>query len=214
MHYKRSDEKTWQPDSDRFDAVLQAGFNRVIVEVAAPRDKRAFHLRFRRKAESVEHESLIQAALAQSGDAERGRKVFFDEARAQCSRCHRLGDRGERIGPELTGIGSRFPRIHLIESILDPSRNVAPGFQTLALTLADGKVQTGIKVSETEQTITVADNQGKLHLIRRPDIEEAALTSTSTMPDGLTKQLTQAEFIDLITFLVNQVEPAAGAAGR
>jgi hypothetical protein len=58
---------------------------------------------------------LTQSALTRAGDRERGRKLFFDVDKSLCLRCHRLGDQGERMGPELTGVGSRFSRIYVLE---------------------------------------------------------------------------------------------------
>jgi quinoprotein glucose dehydrogenase len=146
----------------------------------------------------------VQAALTRAGNAERGKTVFFDTAKAQCSKCHRIGDQGERIGPELTGVGSRFSRIHIVESILEPSRTVTPGYQTFAVALRDGRVLAGIKVSETEATLVLADNQGQKHILAKADIEEQRAQTQSTMPDGLTKQLTVDQFVDLLAFLVSQ----------
>src|SRR5262249_45503821 len=150
----------FQPDADRFPATLPRGLNRVLVEVAAP-DKGVaeFHLRFRRRSSTGEHERLVEAALTRKGDPESGRQGLFDAEKSQCVKCHRLGDQGERIGPELTGVGSRFSRVYLIESILEPSRTIAPSFETLVVALKDGRVFTGVKVEENETTLTLGDTQ-------------------------------------------------------
>jgi len=174
------------------------------VQLATARDAAEFHVRFRRKSSTAELERLVQAALARSGNAERGRKLFFDETKTQCSKCHRIGDQGERIGPELTGVGDRFARIHMVESILEPSRTVAPGYQTLAVVLRDGRLISGIKLADSEETLTLADNQGKQHLLARSEIEQQLAQPQSTMPDGLTKLLSVNEFVDLIAFLGSQ----------
>src|SRR5207237_378908 len=100
---------------------------------------------------------------------QRGRQLFLDAEKSLCLKCHRLGDRGERIGPELTGVGSRFSRIYLVESILEPSRTIAPSYGTLGITLQNGKVLTGVKVAETATTITLADNQGQKHTLAKAD---------------------------------------------
>lgn len=202
--HERAEAGPYQPDSDRFDGTLDSGLNRLVVQVAASKDNTEFHVRYRRKSSTAGHEQLIQAALTRTGNAERGGKVFFDTAKAQCSKCHRIGDLGERIGPELTGIGKRFSRIHIVESILEPSRTVTPGFQTLTLALQDGRVLTGLKVSETETSIVLGDNQGQKHTLAKAAIEEQKLQPQSTMPDGLTKLLTVDQFVDLIAFLVSQ----------
>jgi putative heme-binding domain-containing protein len=202
--HQRNEPRGFQPDSERFDAALRKGPNRLLVLVSAAKGGAAFHLRFRRKSSTAEHEKLARAALARPGDAGRGRKLFFDVEKSQCLKCHRLGDQGERIGPELTGVGSRFSRVHIIESILEPSRSIAAGFQTVTVVLKNGRVVSGIRVAEEETTITLGDNQGQKHVLAKRDIEEQQPQPASTMPDGLEKRLTADEFVDLIAFLAGQ----------
>jgi putative heme-binding domain-containing protein len=161
-------------------------------------------MRFRPVSSRIEHEKLTQAALNRSGNPKRGRAVFFNIDKSQCLKCHRLGDKGERIGPELTGVGARFSRVYLIESILDPSRTIAPSYQTQLVVLADGRQLMGVKVAETEKTITLADKDGKKHQLSRVDIEDQQVLPQSTMPDGLEKRFTEQEFIDLIAFLASE----------
>jgi putative heme-binding domain-containing protein len=164
-------------------------------------------LRFRRKGSTAELEKLVQAALTRQGNAARGREVFFSKE-AQCSKCHRVGDAGERIGPELTGVGGRFSKIHIIESILEPSRTVTPGFQSLAVRLLDGRVLTGVRVTETRDALTSADQQGQKHVLPISEIDVQQPQAKSTMPDNLAQQLSQTQFLDLIAFLTSQKEGA------
>src|SRR5262249_61874673 len=133
-------------------ADLTKGDNRVLVRASSASGAVEFHLSFRRKSATAAHEKLTQAALAQPGNAERGRAVFLNAEKSLCIKCHRVGDVGELIGPELTGIGARFGRVYLVESILDPNRTVVPGFATLRIELKDDRVLTGVKVTETETT--------------------------------------------------------------
>jgi putative heme-binding domain-containing protein len=198
--------RPFQPDAERFEAVLEKGWNRVFVQVSDPQGDAEFHLRLRPKRSIAEQEQLTQAALTRPGSAERGRALFLDAQKSQCLLCHRLGEQGERIGPELTGVGDRFSRIHLIESILEPSRTIAPSYQTVVVALKDGRVLTGLKVAETESLLTLADNQGKKHPIAKSDIDDQRSSPLSTMPEGLAKRLTPEEFVDLIAFLASQKE--------
>jgi len=195
-----------RPDGDQFDATLSSGLNRVLVRVEPSNGEAAFHLRFRRKSSTVEQERFTQAALSRIGNADRGRQLFLDATKSQCIKCHRLSEQGEKICPELSGIGLRFSKIHLVESILQPSRTIAAGFQTLSLVLSDGRVLTGIKIGETDAELTLADNQGKKVTLKKADIEEQQIQPTSTMPEGLEKKLTVNEFVDLIAFLAAQRE--------
>jgi putative heme-binding domain-containing protein len=166
-------------------------------------------VRFRRLGSSAEHERLIQYTLQTTGNADRGREVFANAEKSLCGKCHRIGERGEKIGPELTGIGSRFSRVHLIESILEPSRSIAPSYETVAVALSTGRIVAGVRVTEDEQTLTLADDQGRSHPIAKSDIEERQTQTRSTMPDGLEKRLSDRELVDLIAYLLAQRKPAA-----
>ena len=147
---------------------------------------------------------LVQYALQSRGNPSRGRKLFHDVTKSSCLQCHRLGTEGGKIGPDLAGIGSRFSRIHLIESILEPSRSVTPSYATVALALNDGRILTGVRVSEDESSLVVGDNHGKTHQILKSDIDEISQRKISTMPEGLEKKLTDREFVDLLAFLESQ----------
>jgi putative membrane-bound dehydrogenase-like protein len=201
--HERNEVRPFQPDGDRFDGALIKGPNRVVVQLSAAKVPE-FALRFRRKSSSAEHEKLTQAALSRAGNAARGRLLFLDVEKTQCLKCHRLGEQGERYGPELSQLGSRFARVYVVESILEPSRTIAASFETQVVGLKDGKVLIGVKVAETETQLTLADNQGKKIEIAKRDIDERRPSPQSTMPDGLEKKLTAEEFVDLIAFLVSQ----------
>jgi putative membrane-bound dehydrogenase-like protein len=201
--HERRQAGAFQPDSDRFNGTLVPGLNRLTIQLSASQPP-SFHLRFRQKSSRAEHEQLVQAALARPGNAERGRKLFFDAEKSQCIKCHRLGDQGERIGPELTSVGSRFSRIHIIESILEPSRTLAPSYESITVALKDGRVLSGLRVAETATTLTLADNQSQKHVLERSSIEEQKVQPTSIMPDGLEKRFIADEFVDLVAFLVGQ----------
>lgn len=202
--HERREPRLFAADSDRFDATLAKGVNRIVILVTPAAGKAEFHLRFRRRSSAAQHEQLTQAALSRTGDAERGRKLFLDAAKTQCVKCHRMGSDGERIGPELTGLGDRFSRIHIVESILDPSRTVTPGFQTLLVRLTDGQTISGIKIAENEQKLTLADQKGEKHVLAKADIEAQQPQPKSTMPDNLAQQFSTEQFVDLVTFLVSQ----------
>jgi hypothetical protein len=70
-------------------------------------------------------------------------------------------------------------------------------------------VLSGVKVAETETTLTLADNQGQRHVLAKSDIEARRPSALSTMPEDLGRRLTEAEFVDLIAFLVSQTESRA-----
>ena len=190
-------------DGRRFIATFAKGPNRLVVRVAGDDH---LQVRFRRQSLKPELEALTRAALARRGNPARGRELFLNAEKSLCIKCHRLSDVGERVGPELTGVGARFARAYLIESILEPSRTIAPSFDTVMVTLKNGKTFSGIQTAETPLTITLSDVQALKQTINKADIDERQASPLSTMPEGLEKRLTEQEFIDLIEFLVSQKE--------
>jgi len=199
--YERPNPGVFRPDSDRFSSTVAAGTRLIVAEVRAGGKAASFHLRFRRRSSKAEHERLIQLALQSSGNANAGRAVLDDIKKSSCFQCHRLGEQGGKIGPDLAGIGSRFSRIHLIESILEPSRTVAPSYATVVVALNDGRLVAGVRISEDAGTLLLGDIQGKTHEISKADIDEVSPQQLSTMPEGLEKKLTDREFTDLLAFL-------------
>jgi putative membrane-bound dehydrogenase-like protein len=191
----------------RFEAAVTKGENRVLVRLTGVKGTGEFQLRFRRKGATADHERLTQAALSRAGNPEHGRQVFLDAEKSLCAKCHRVGDKGERVGPDLTGLGGRFSRAYIVESVLEPSRSIAPSFESTLVELKNGKFLSGIKVAETETTITLVDSETKKHDVARADVAEQKKLATSAMPEGLEKRLTEDEFVDLISYLSGLKEP-------
>jgi putative heme-binding domain-containing protein len=135
---------------------------------------------------------------------ERGRKIFFAPDKPGFVKCHRIGEQGGRVGPDLSGAGRRFPKVYLIESVLEPSRSIATAYTNWAVRLKDGRILNGVKVSETEAMLTLGDVEGKPQQIRKSEIEELKALALSLMPEGLEKGMTDKEFVDLIAFLLSQ----------
>ena len=209
--YHRNNPQSFRIDSDRISAALGKGVNRLVVsvEVDSPEPPVEFHLRFRRKSAIAQHERLAGAALAGLGNPERGQAVLLNVEKSLCLKCHRVNDQGERTGPELTRLGSRFSRAYIAESILEPSRTIAPSFDTLVVQLQSGQVISGVQVAESDTMLTLANNQGQRQLVAKSAIEKQRASTVSTMPEGLEKHMTEGEFVDLIAFLASLKESPA-----
>lgn len=204
--YERNEPQSFRIDSDRFSATLDKGDNRLVVLIDRSTAAAEMHLRLRRKSAMAEHERLAQAALARAGNADRGRQVFLNTEKSLCLKCHRVGEQGERIGPELTGVGNRFSTIYVIESILEPSRTIAPSFGTTVALLKTGQMLSGVLTTETLTDIALVDNQGQRHVLQKSEIDEQKSSPLSTMPEGLEKRMSEPEFVDLIAFLMSLKE--------
>src|SRR5262249_23291206 len=76
-------------------------------------------------------------------DVAAGGRIFFHPKIGGCFRCHRVEGRGVDLGPDLSTIG-RTERRSILESILQPSNQVAPSYQTWQIEMKDGKVYTAM----------------------------------------------------------------------
>jgi putative membrane-bound dehydrogenase-like protein len=143
-----------------------------------------------------------QRLANEQGDARTGERIFFQAEGPRCYVCHRVGGRGGNIGPDLTTIGAALSTEKLVDSILTPSREIAPQYANWLIATRDGKVHSGVIVEEGfNSTVTLADNQGKLTVIPRTQIDERRALPGSIMPDNLTSLLTPQDWTDLIAFL-------------
>ncbi len=141
------------------------------------------------------------------GDAGRGRRIFQERTELSCVRCHKIGGEGGEVGPDLSGIGAKHPREYLLESIVEPNRAIAEGFDTLVVATADGQVIAGIVKSDTGGTLGLMTAEGKLVDLPKDQIEEQT-RGISAMPADLLAKLTKPELRDLVEFLSGLKSPS------
>jgi putative heme-binding domain-containing protein len=138
-----------------------------------------------------------------SGDPAAGRRIFFDlKGKAQCAKCHSVGGDGGRIGPSLDRIASRRAPEFLMESILEPSKEIAPEYEAVAVATKEGRVITGLRKSETNFSIQLQEETGRFHSFQKSDLEEVKVMKKSLMPENLAELLTVKELHDLFTYLM------------
>jgi putative heme-binding domain-containing protein len=141
------------------------------------------------------------AILALPGDARRGREVFATNPAAQCKTCHKAGDVGENVGPELTKIGAKYAKAALLQQILEPSKTIELQYVAYLVETKDGRVLTGLVAERNAQAVVLKDNQGKTVRVPAGDVERLVPQSRSLMPDLLLRDLTAQQVADLLEFL-------------
>ncbi|TWU17497.1 Cytochrome c [Novipirellula galeiformis] len=139
-----------------------------------------------------------QAALALSGDAERGAPLFLKN----CANCHRFGDLGFDVGPNLATIQNRSAS-QLLVNILDPSREVSPNFLEYNVLSVDGRISSGMIAAENANSITLRQAEGVETTIQRVEIEELRSSGKSLMPEGIEQTIDAQGMADLITYLLS-----------
>lgn len=138
----------------------------------------------------------FQPALALAGDAARGKEVFAKS----CANCHKLGDVGHSIGPDLLALTDKRPETTLI-SLFDPNRAVESKYTAYTAETILGLTYTGVLVGESSHEITLALADGKRQTIARRDLESFRTAAKSFMPEGMEKDLTPQKVADLLAFL-------------
>jgi uncharacterized repeat protein (TIGR03806 family) len=141
------------------------------------------------------------AILALSGDAQRGRLVFSANAAAQCKSCHKAGDLGETVGPDLTKISTKYNKPALLDQILEPSKTIEPQYTMYLLETKDGRVLNGLAVERTKDAVVLKDAQGKTTKVASADIDRLVPQPRSLMPELLLRDLTAQQVADLLEFL-------------
>lgn len=142
---------------------------------------------------------LVRAA-AVHGDPGRGALVFAS-ARFACLSCHKIGEQGGAVGPELTTIGKQRTPEQIAESLLWPKREVKPEFVAWTVVTSDGRALRGYKIAETADRLTLRDpSLGTVHDLAKPDIDELVEAGT-LMPEGLTTAMTTEQQQDVLRFV-------------
>jgi putative membrane-bound dehydrogenase-like protein len=135
-------------------------------------------------------------ALGLKGNPAAGRAVFT----RVCATCHRMGDVGVEVGPNLGALREKTPEALMI-AILDPNRAFESRYASFTLATADGRVLTGMIASETASAVTLRRQEGKEEVLLRSEIEELTASGQSLMAEGLEKDLSHRDLADLIAFL-------------
>lgn len=141
-------------------------------------------------------------------DPQAGERVFFHAKSVGCYRCHRYDGRGAEVGPDLTMIGRSAERRRIVESILQPAKDIAPLFFSWQIETEDGQPLVGMLVDErVGGDQTYVDANGKRTTFHVGDIAVRRAVRTSIMPDNVVDGLTIQELRDVLAFLTQAATP-------
>jgi len=131
---------------------------------------------------------------------QKGKEAY---ALTQCLACHRFGNEGGSVGPDITGAASRFNRRDLLETIIEPSKVISDQYQNLTVTKKNGDDVTGRLVEETDQKVVLVVNPltGDRAEVKKSEIAKRAPSKISPMPEGLVNVLTKEEILDLLAYI-------------
>jgi len=147
----------------------------------------------------------ISQLVDMKGDVKAGARVFRNNSGGpNCIGCHQIGDEGRQVGPPLTTIGNKLSREQFFESILTPSAAVLMSFEVWIVKTKDGAIKTGIKVEDSDDHITLKDNNGEYIDIPVSSIDQKKQSALSMMPEDITKTMTVQDLVDVVEYLMQQ----------
>jgi len=135
-----------------------------------------------------------------SGDAVHGKVLF--EGSANCSKCHMVAGKGGRLGPDLTATGSSRSMQSIIESVREPSKDLASGYQTVTVNTAAGEEIKGILLNEDLFSLQMMDTGERIRLFARDQLRLVTKSPTSLMPPYTAAALGDKDLRDIIGYLV------------
>ena len=137
--------------------------------------------------------------LKKRGNASAGKAVFAGAG--TCAKCHVVAGVGKAVGPDLSGIGAKLSKQALYESILAPSAAISHNYESYTLLTEDGRVVTGLLVSQTDKQVVLKTAEGVDVTTPTAAIDELARQPISLMPADIAVALTPEQLVDLVTWL-------------
>lgn len=137
--------------------------------------------------------------VLEGGNAGKGWQVFYQHEAAQCVRCHSIFELGGNAGPNLKGVANRLSREALLQSLVDPSAQLAAGFGVVLIDLKNGEKVNGTLIEETTTSLTIRPGQGETIKLQKSEIAERR-NMPSSMP-AMGSLLSKRELRDVLAFI-------------
>ena len=203
-------ESGWNPDERTVPATLNPGRNVVAAKVGnagggwmfsvAVSGERKGKL-FQYDTKSLDPALYADYAMKHAGDPARGAGIFHSIDTGTCLKCHQVGGQGGEVGPALDGIGAKYDRAKIVESLLYPSKQIFDGYEQTLIRTKDGTTYAGGVRGETPDELTLVDAENHKTVIKKANITGRKVSEVSMMPDGLHTSLKPEEVADLVAYL-------------
>jgi len=153
----------------------------------------------------------IKAAdiLALSGNPTRGEEVYGKSSAAQCKNCHVINGKGTNLGPDLSNIGSKYEKGALLETILEPSKAIAPEYYLYVVETQQGQTFAGFLVDKNDKQVVLKDAKNQTIRIPAADVEQIVKSEKSMMPELVLRDVTAQDAADLLAYLLTLNKPAS-----
>ena len=147
----------------------------------------------------AEHRYDIPSLATLKSDPEKGKLIFTNK----CSSCHRVGDEGKDIGPELTQIKKKFDKQALMDAVVNPSAGIVFGYEAWTIQTSDGQSHFGFLVADGKEAVVIKDLSGTRRAVQVKDIVSRKKSEKSLMPEASALGLDDQALADVAGFLNN-----------
>ena len=137
----------------------------------------------------------VAEIVALKGNAARGASLA-----TACYLCHRIGEQGVDYAPNLTAFGKLQTTEVLVTAIVDPSADIAHGYDGTELTLNDGKIIDGLLLS-TGDPLVVQSMGGVTQLIPANRVKKRERLNRSLMMGADQLGLDAQAVADVVAYL-------------
>lgn len=139
--------------------------------------------------------------VAEHGDAARGEQLFWTTAGANCGRCHMVGGRGGRLGPNLSRIGASRSASALEREIRRPGEVIPIGFETITVTTRDGRKIRGLRKNEDTFSVQLMTPAEEILSFMKPDAIVDPEPLRSLMPGYGPERVNDSDLHDIVRYL-------------
>lgn len=141
----------------------------------------------------------LQKLSLHGGDAAAGAIVFQNQG--ACMQCHMISGKGGVQGPALDTVGKRLVGEKILESLVNPSAEIAEGYGLFTLNTNSGEALAGRLGKETETEVELILPTGESKTIPKDQIKDRA-GPTSAMPP-MALALPPQDLRDLVAYLAS-----------
>ena len=131
-------------------------------------------------------------------DLNKGKQLFMQS----CASCHKAGNLGKEIGPDLSLINKKFDRVSLLDAIINPNAAIVFGYEPWLVDTKDGSTFFGFILAD-DKTLVIKDAGGTKHTILKENILKRTKQTNSLMPDASSMGLSNADLSSISAFLLN-----------
>jgi putative membrane-bound dehydrogenase-like protein len=140
----------------------------------------------------------IERIASLHSDAAKGKLLF----NTYCSSCHKVGNAGRSVGPDLSGIGYKFDKVAMLDAIVNPSAAIVFGYEPWLINIKGGQSLYGFIISENKNTVMLKDVAGTSHTIPVVNIIKKEKQKGSLMPDPATNSMSEKQLADVVGYLM------------